>query len=154
MPLQMHHMSRVPRYWLKTSKIMQVWSGDLIFGTFCLISQDPVHIFQNRFLRWNRELKPVDLSTINPKNKTIFFLSYKGGCRFLKLRTPQLKPIKTENDIDFLETYRYNHKDYYQPIWKCIFFNFQPALVLKPCIHLSCLGIMSTNSVYLYNFND
>ena len=40
------------------------------FGTFWSISLDPVHIFQNRFLRWNRELKPVVLSTMNPINRT------------------------------------------------------------------------------------
>ena len=39
-----------PEILAKTSKIMQVWFGDLIFGTFCLISRDPGHIFQNRFL--------------------------------------------------------------------------------------------------------
>ena len=109
---------------------MQVWFGDLIFGMFCLISQDPVHIFQNRFLCWNRELKPVDLSTINPKNKTNFFLSYKGGCRFLKLRTPQQKPLKIKNDILFLKTYMIYHNNYYQPLWKCDFFNFQPTLLI------------------------
>ena len=43
-------------------------------------------------------------------------MSYKGGYRFLKLRTPQLKTIKTENDTDFLKTYMYSHKNYYQPI--------------------------------------
>ena len=53
------------------------------FGTFWSIFRDPVHIFQNRFLRWNRELKPVILSTMNPINGTKFFLSYKGGCKYL-----------------------------------------------------------------------
>ena len=69
------------------------------FGTFWQIFQDPVHIFQNRFLRWNRELKPVVLSTMNPINGTNFFLSYKGGGSFLKSRTPQLKPLKIEKTI-------------------------------------------------------
>ena len=45
---------------------MQVWFGDLIFGTFCLISRDLVHIFQNRFLRWNHGFKPVVLNTTRP----------------------------------------------------------------------------------------
>ena len=40
-----------PEILAKTSKIMQVLFSDLIFGTFCLISRDPVHIFQNRSLR-------------------------------------------------------------------------------------------------------
>ena len=56
-------------------------------------------------------------------------MSYKGGCRFLKLRTPQLKPLKIENDIIFSKTYMIYHNNYYQPIWKCDFFNFQPTLM-------------------------
>ena len=64
---------------------------------------------------------------LNPKNKTMF-CSCKGGCRFLKLRTPQLKPLKIENDIDFPKTYIIYHHNYYQPIWKCDFLNFQPTL--------------------------
>ena len=43
-----------PNILAKTSKIMQAWFGD------------PVNIFQNWFLCWNRELKPVVLSTMNP----------------------------------------------------------------------------------------
>ena len=34
---------------------------------------DSVHIFQNKFLRWNRELKLVVLSTMKPRNR--FFLA-------------------------------------------------------------------------------
>ena len=30
----------------KMSQNLKVWFGDLIFGTFCLISRDQVHIFQ------------------------------------------------------------------------------------------------------------
>ena len=88
-----------------------------------------MNIFQNWFLRWNRKLKLVDLSTMNPINKIIFFLSYKGGYKFLKLRTPQLKLLKIENDIDFPKTYMIYHYNYYQPIWKCDFLNFQPTLI-------------------------
>ena len=99
------------------------------FGTFWPIFQDPVHIFQNQFLRWNRELKPVILSTMNPINGTNFFLSYKGGCRFLKSRTPQLKPLKIENFNDFPKTYIIYPNNYYQPNWKCDFLNFQPTLL-------------------------
>ena len=65
---------------------MQVWFGDLIFGTFCLISRDPVHIFQNRSLRWNRGFKPVVLNTINPIIGRIFFRTYIG--------VPEFKNIK------------------------------------------------------------
>ena len=39
------------------------------FETFWQISQDLVHIFSNRFLSSNRELKPVVLSTMNPINE-------------------------------------------------------------------------------------
>ena len=63
----------------KTSQNMQVMFGDLNFGTFWLISRDPGQIFQNRFLCWNRELKPVVLSTINLINGTIFFWVIKGA---------------------------------------------------------------------------
>ena len=67
------NMQRVPRYWPKRLKICR-------FGlaTQNLISQDPVHIFQNRFLRCNRELKPVILTTMKPINGTNLRLSYKG----------------------------------------------------------------------------
>ena len=43
------------------------------FDTFLPISRDSVHIFQNRFLHWNCEIEPVDLNTINPIIRTIFF---------------------------------------------------------------------------------
>ena len=49
------------------------------FDTFWPISRDSVHIFQNRFLHWNRELKPVDLNTMNPIIWTIFFSPFKGS---------------------------------------------------------------------------
>ena len=38
-----------------------------------------MHIFQNRFLRWNREIKPVVLSIMKPINKKTFFSPYKGA---------------------------------------------------------------------------
>ena len=59
-----------PEILAKRSQNMQVWFGNPDFGTFWLISQDPLHIFQNRFLHWNRELKPVVLSTMKPINET------------------------------------------------------------------------------------
>ena len=43
------------------------------------ISLDSVHIFQNRFLRWNRESKPVDLNTMNPIIWANFFSPLKGS---------------------------------------------------------------------------
>ena len=48
-----------------------------------------MHIFQNRFLRWNRESEPVNLNTMNPIIRTIFFFTYKGArCQF-KLKRGQ-----------------------------------------------------------------
>ena len=67
-----------PEILAKMSKIMQVWFGSLIFSTFWLISQDSMYIFQTRFLGWNRELKLVVLSTVNPINKANFFSVIKG----------------------------------------------------------------------------
>ena len=64
-----------------------------------------------------------------PYKRNNFFLSYKGGCRFLKSRTPQLKPLKIENHINFPKTYIIYPNNYYQPNWKCDFFNFQPTLM-------------------------
>ena len=46
---------------------MQFWFGDPDFGTFWFIYKDPVNIFQNQFLRWNRDLKPVVFSSPTPK---------------------------------------------------------------------------------------
>ena len=83
-----------PEILAKTSKIMQVWFGDLIFGTFCLISWDPVHIFKNRFLRWNPGFKPVVLSTINPIIRRIFFRTYKGALEFKKLKKMKLRGLQ------------------------------------------------------------
>ena len=73
-----------PEILTKTSQNMKVWFGYLNFGTNCLISLDPVHIFQNRFLRWNRELKPIVLSTINPMIRRIFFFELWRGLSTLK----------------------------------------------------------------------
>ena len=67
-----------PEILAKKSQNNEVWYGDLNFGTFSPISWDPMRFFQNRFLRWNRELKPVVLSTMKPINGTNFFLTYKG----------------------------------------------------------------------------
>ena len=47
------------------------------FDTFWPISRDSMHIFQNRFQRWNRVYELVDLNTMNPIIRTIFF-TYKG----------------------------------------------------------------------------
>ena len=51
-------------YWPKCEQNIPVCFGNLIFGIFCLKSWDLGHIFQNRFLYENRELKLVVLSTI------------------------------------------------------------------------------------------
>ena len=48
------------------------------FGYFLPISQDLVHIFQNRFLRWKCGLKLVVLSTMKPIIGRNYFLTYKG----------------------------------------------------------------------------
>ena len=58
------------------------------------------------------------------------FLRYKGSCRFWKSRTPRLKSPKIENDFDFPKTYMIYQNNYYQPIWKRDFFNFQPTLII------------------------
>ena len=49
------------------------------FDTFLPISRDSVHIFQNRFLCWNREAESVSLNTINPITRIIFFSLRKGS---------------------------------------------------------------------------
>ena len=50
-----------------------------IFGTYSPISLDSLHLFQIRLMRWNRESKPVEKSTMNPINGTNFFLTFKGA---------------------------------------------------------------------------
>ena len=57
----------------KMCQISMVWFGRPILDTFLVISLDSVHIFQNRFLRWNRESEPLDLNTMNLIIRTIFF---------------------------------------------------------------------------------
>ena len=71
-----------PEILAKTSQNMKVWFGHRNLGAFWPISQDLMHIFQNRFLPQNRDLKPVVLSNINLINGTKFFLSYKGSCQY------------------------------------------------------------------------
>ena len=68
-----------PEISAKMCQILLVWFGRPILDTFLIISWDSVHIFQNRFLRWNRESKPVDLNTMNPIIWTIFFSPFKGS---------------------------------------------------------------------------
>ena len=58
------------------------------------ISQDSVHIFQNRFLRWNRGLKPVVLSTMNPIIRRIFFRTYNGVLDFKNTKKCKSAPNK------------------------------------------------------------
>ena len=67
-----------PEISAKMCQILLVWFGTPTLDTFLLISWDSVHIFQNRFLRWNREFEPLDLNTMNPIIQTIFFFTYKG----------------------------------------------------------------------------
>ena len=57
----------------KVYQFLRVWFGRAILDTFLIISWDWVHIFQNRFLCWNRESEPVDLNTMNPIIQTTFF---------------------------------------------------------------------------------
>ena len=56
-----------PEISAKKCQILLVWFGRPILDTFWPISRDSLHIFQNRFLRWNRESEPVDLNTMNPE---------------------------------------------------------------------------------------
>ena len=53
-------------------------------------------------------------------------MTQKGGCRFLKSRTPQLKPLKIENENVFLKICMIYHNNYYQHIWKWDFSIFNP----------------------------
>ena len=48
-----------------------------------ILADISMHIFQNLFLRWNRESKPVDLNTMNPIIQRIFFSHlYRGQSHF------------------------------------------------------------------------
>ena len=113
------------------SKIFQIWFGDQNLDIFWLISRDSVRIFQNRFLRWNRELKPVVLSTMNPINGTNKFLSYKGSCRILKRKSTQLKFRKFYFSQLILVLYINYHNNPHQHISICHFSVFQPALLRR-----------------------
>ena len=55
------------------------------FVTFWLLSQVPMHIFQNRFLRWNCELKLVVWSTMNPIKRKQIFTFKVGSCNFQRI---------------------------------------------------------------------
>ena len=90
-------MQQVLRYQPKC--VQFCWFG--LEGNFLVISWDSVHIFQNQFLRWNRESEPVDLNTMNPIIRTNFFSRIKGSDIFLKLRAPKLNPLKNEKKLNF-----------------------------------------------------
>ena len=72
---------------------LKVWFGKSNSDTFLSISWDPMHFFQNRFLRRNRELKPVVLSIINPING-FFFLTHKGGPEIFGTKVRQQNDLK------------------------------------------------------------
>ena len=63
----------IPEISPKMCQFLLVWFGRAILDTFLIISWDSVHIFQDQFLRWNREAKPVDLNTMNPMIRTFIF---------------------------------------------------------------------------------
>ena len=70
------------------------------FDIFCRISWDPMHIFQNRFLRWNPELKPNVLSIIKPMNRTKIFLTYNGPSRIKKANWGGLKLLQFSSNFN------------------------------------------------------
>ena len=73
-------------------------------------------------------------------------MSYTEGCRISKL----LKPLKIDNDIDILKTDMVHHDNYYEPIWKCEFFNFQPPLnVHIHATHYLLLGLCFLSLILL-----
>ena len=59
------------------------------FDTFWPLSLASMHIFQNRFLRWNHEYEPVDLNTMNPIIQRFFFLTYIGGWAIFNMDFPK-----------------------------------------------------------------
>ena len=69
--------------------ILLVWFGMPILDNFLVISWDLVHIFQNQFLRWNRESEPVN--TKIPIIRIFFLQSKRGQSHFqLKKQDPVL----------------------------------------------------------------
>ena len=64
----------------KMCQILLVWFGRPILDTVLVISWDSVHIFQNRFLHWNREIEPVDYH--EPHNLNNFFSPLKASEKF------------------------------------------------------------------------
>ena len=88
-----------PKIFIKMCQHLGRQTKPAYFEMFWPISQDPLHIFQNRFLRWTRELKPVILSTINLINGTNFFSSYKGGFLYQRGPGPWLPTTKQFNSF-------------------------------------------------------
>ena len=62
-----------PEISAKMCQIFPVSFGWQILDSFLVISWDSVHIFQNRFLHWNRESEYHE-----PHNPNNFFFTYKG----------------------------------------------------------------------------
>ena len=78
-----------------------------------------------------------------PSNQNNFFFSYTGCCRFLKSRTPQLKPLEIEIENTYPKTFIIYYNNYYQPFWNFDFFNVHPALL---CIPVQTLSVLKKTS--------
>ena len=94
-----------PEISAKMCQILLVWFGMPILDSFLVISWDSVHIFQNRFLRWNGEIEPVDLNTMNPIIRTIFSPTYKGVRDILRKPPPKLKNLEIKKNTFLLSLY-------------------------------------------------
>ena len=57
------------------------------------------------FLRWNCEIEPLDLNTMNPIIGTIFFFTYKGVREILRPSPPKLKNLEIQKIMFFLFLY-------------------------------------------------
>ena len=78
---------------------LKVWFGKPKFITFWQITRATGHIFQNRFLCWNPELKPNVLSIMKPMNRTNFFLPYNGPSRIKKANWGGLKFLQISSNF-------------------------------------------------------
>ena len=96
--------------------------------TFWPIFQYLGRIFQNQFLRLNRDSKPVVLNTMNPIIKTNFFSLIKGSEILLKLRVPKRSHLKNDKSKVFHILYIDMNGNQGRQYLVLYFFNFQPTL--------------------------
>ena len=103
---------------------LKIWFGRSNSDTFIPISQNPMHIFQNRFLRWNPWFKPFVLRTMNPIIRRVFFWLIKGSWNLKSKKKIAVTVVRMKiwniPHVQNIKRFHFFTTSYYFS-WKCIF---------------------------------